>query len=107
MRAGCRSAAGADSPPIPAAAAEASLLGQVALDLPAEPDRAAAKLGNRAREVRMPAATEREGGPPDAGKLGGLRQPYEVKRKDVRRLFCRFGSYRARFWLGCAHLQLM
>ena len=92
---------------VPAAPAESALLGEVGLELPAKPDRPAAKVRNRAREVGVPAATEREGSPPDTGKLGSLGQPDKVERKNSRSLFCRFGSYRASLWLVCAHRQLM
>jgi hypothetical protein len=92
---------------VPAAPTESPFFGEIGLDLPAEPDPPTAKVRNRLREVHVPAATEREGSPPDAGKLGGLGKPDKVERKNSRSLFCRFGSYRAPFWLVCAHRQLM
>jgi hypothetical protein len=92
---------------VPAAPTESPFFGEIGLDLPAKPDRPTAKVRNRLREVHVPAATEREGSPPDAGKLGGLGKLDKVERKNSRSLFCRFGSYRAPFWLVCAHRQLM
>jgi len=60
------------------ARAESALLGEVGLDLPAEPDRAAAELRDRLREVGVLLSAERERGPADSAQLRGFGEPYQV-----------------------------
>ncbi len=66
---------------VPAASAQAPLLGEVKLDLPAKPDRTATELRNWLGKVAVLLAAQRQRRSADPRQLGRFRQSNEIERQ--------------------------